>query len=188
MKGYATRDPTSTKAELEAAKHLNDFVYEPVASLGQGGVVRSCPLAAHIRKTNPRESEDPNRGDKGHKLAKIIRAGIPYGPAEAWKKGDGLKRGLLFACYQGSIDDGFRHIQVNWCNNDMFPDAKDLVGVDPIIGQHKRPEMQQTLLVEGTGGTAKKYLPMKPQLVTFRGGEYFFAPSIKALREELSAV
>ncbi|KAK4450966.1 Dyp-type peroxidase [Podospora aff. communis PSN243] len=180
---YATAD--APHKDLETVKRMNHFSYEPV----HPPAPRLCPLSAHIRKTNPRVSPGTNDGDRGFRFSRIIRGGIPYG--KEWKKGDGLKRGLLFSCYQGYIEDGFRHMQVGWCNDADFPNIRrEKVGIDPIVGQHKDPNTMESLIIEARPGVEEKgqSLPITPQLVTFRGGEYFFAPSIKALREELSNV
>ncbi|KAK1757120.1 Dyp-type peroxidase [Echria macrotheca] len=186
MPEFATVHADGTKEEMEKRKRLNDFSYEPVDRPPSTG--RLCPLVAHIRKTNPRERVDSNSGDIGHRLAKIIRNGIPYGPD--WKqKGDSAKRGLLFACYQGSIDDAFRFMQMAWCNEEKFPPfkAQGGVGIDPIVGQHQHREKMKSLILEGDEKKGYLSLPVNPRLVTFQGGEYFFAPSIKALSEVLSA-
>jgi deferrochelatase/peroxidase EfeB len=90
------------------------------------------------------------------------------------------KRGLLFACYQSSIENGFQHIQQNWCNSDVFP-ATEAAGIDPIIGQwqptEKSKERKDSMMT--IGGLRA---PLLPELVTLKGGEYFFVPSIKALK------
>ena len=129
-------------------------------------------MAAHIRKTNPRD--DALGFDKN---ARIIRNGIPYG-SEYSDHAEGT-RGLLFACYQSSIDNGFRFIQKAWANEPTFPDKG--AGFDPIIAQ--RPEDKKlTCAFEDMG-----HKPIDPGLgefskfVTMKGGEYFFVPSISVL-------
>jgi len=172
--------PTFAASEkgFELAKHTNDFTYEPLTSSTPPSSTppskhepRLCPLSAHIRKTNPRSGVDPNHSDRGLALTRIIRHGIPYGPEPRASKGDGLKRrGLLFACYQGSIEFGFKLMQADWCNNESFP--RGGVGIDPIVGQHKVPAKMRALVVEGRE-QEKGHLPIRTRLVRFRGGEYF---------------
>ena len=122
----------------------------------------------------------------------MIRNGIPYGSEYTGDSADKSKRGLLFACYQGRIEDGFEQIQADWSNSDIFPGVG--TGLDPIIGQVKQ-------LPGGINGTLNTTITnlttdekaiqenIKPvsfqQLVTFRGGGYFFVPSISALRDSL---
>jgi deferrochelatase/peroxidase EfeB len=71
-----------------------------------------CPFAAHIRKSNPRSDLSYFGGTT---IRRIWRQGIPFGPEvtqEEHKKAKTLHtRGLLFACYQSSIDNGFSFIQ-----------------------------------------------------------------------------
>lgn len=73
-----------------------------------------CPFAAHIRKTNPR-ADLPN-GIEGRR---IMRRGITFGPevtpeekeSKKSSEDEDLERGLLFACYQSNIANGFQFIQ-----------------------------------------------------------------------------
>ncbi|CAO2652321.1 Nn.00g006040.m01.CDS01 [Neocucurbitaria sp. VM-36] len=136
------------------AKKLNTFNY-----IGDEGNL--CPLAAHIRKTNPRTNDSFTR------RARIVRNGIPYGSEFTEKPLD--KRGLLFACYQSHIESGFKFIQETWSNNESFPRTE--TGHDPIIGH-----LNVTI-----GGTKMNF----DELVTLKGGEYFFVPSISALQTTL---
>ncbi|KAK4182345.1 Dyp-type peroxidase [Podospora australis] len=177
LPAYHTSDaPPTDRCKV---KKMNSFLYEKV---DDSSAPHGCPLAAHIRKTNPRRADekDSNSGDPGLLFTKIIRGGIPYGPDYTPGEPAGTERGLLFACYQGNIEDGFRHMQMIWCNNDSFP--KGGSGFDPIVGQAKRPEDLKTLITaDGT-----EQVPINPPLVTFRGGEYFFVPSIPALKGALT--
>jgi deferrochelatase/peroxidase EfeB len=75
-----------------------------------------CPYAAHTRKTNPRD-DLANFG--GTEIHRILRRGIQYGP-EVTDEEDAsgissedpaLERGLLFACYQSNIANGFQFLQ-----------------------------------------------------------------------------
>lgn len=94
----------------------NNFDYEPRNSHDK------CPFAAHTRKMRP-------RSDLGHDHAVIVRRGIPYGPEvsdaeKAAKKSDTAaerERGLLFACYQSDIRNGFNFLTTRKCA-DMFND------------------------------------------------------------------
>jgi deferrochelatase/peroxidase EfeB len=70
-----------------------------------------CPFAAHVRKTNPRSDLAP-AGITSHR---IWRQGIPFGPEVTLEERETAQtlhsRGLLFACYQSSIDNGFSFLQ-----------------------------------------------------------------------------
>ncbi len=135
---------------------LNNFNYnaDPRA--------QTCPLHAHLRKSNPRLESVNIAGpfakseaeELGHRIA---RRGIPYGgpltveddrPDELPTNGVGL----LFFCYQSDIWEQFEFIQRFWCNNPGFlepglggaigkPNPNyDKTGIDAIIGQGGTPD------------------------------------------------
>jgi Dyp-type peroxidase family len=126
------------------------------------------PHFAHIRKSNPRDAEAQRH--------RLIRRGIPYGPALPPDTTDKQDRGLLFLAYQASVANQFEHVQRNWLNNAKFPNPH--TGRDPLVGQ--------------PGGANELVLPLKGgapasltlgQFVTVTGGGYFFSPSIDALTQ-----
>lgn len=167
---------TEDSKNPDAAKLINNFTYAD----------EICPVSAHIRKTNLREPSDDNNSDPRLPRTRIIRNGIPYGSDYKGHETDGSTRGLLFACYQGHIEDGFQHMQGGWSNNPKFPTGD--TGLDPIIGQ-----VDQTS--KGVNGKLTTFFTDKlngkqsvefQQLVTLKGGEYFFVPSISALRDDLA--
>ncbi|MCJ1244609.1 hypothetical protein MMC30_001807 [Trapelia coarctata] len=150
-----------------------------------------CPFAAHTRKTNPRNdleqlkiSTEPRR---------IIRRGIQFGPEvteDEAKSGKTTKgRGLIFAAYSSNIVHGFQFIQQSWANNEKFPPKAGATvvppvpkpGFDPIIGQAANPSSRT--LVGTNPQSQSKELTLNTQWVVPKGGEYFFTPSIKALKE-----
>ena len=117
-----------------------------------------CPVGAHIRRTNPRDALDPHgRLSRRHR---IIRRGMPLEDED----------GLMFACYQASIERQFEFVQELWCGDGsafgLGDDADFLVG----------PE-EGKMTVQGNPPTL---LPLK-RFVTMRGGDYFFAPGIATL-------
>ncbi|QRV75636.1 Dyp-type peroxidase family [Ceratobasidium sp. AG-Ba] len=154
----------------------NNFVYpqEP----GEEGQT-ACPYAAHIRKTNPRNDLDAFSG--AVERASMTRAGIPFGPEvtfeEEKEKITEHERGLAFVSYQSELEEGFQFVQMQWANSVDFPPNKDLsAGFDPIIGQDKGAS-------RGTlGTTSGPGLTLPRDFVVSRGGEYFFSPSIHALK------
>ncbi|MBA2429214.1 MAG: Dyp-type peroxidase [Thermoleophilaceae bacterium] len=137
-----------------------------------------CPVGAHVRRANPRESM-PFQGKLVNRH-RILRRGITYGPPlPEGSPEDGQDRGVLFMCFQASIKRQFEFVQAQWFNDGnafRLGDDKDV-----LLGDHD--------------GTAKTLIPGRPptlisplsRLVSTRGGEYFFCPSIAALRH-LSAV
>lgn len=136
-----------------------------------------CPLGAHIRKANPRD--DMPKTEK----ARMVRNGIPYGEEFSTHKDE--KRGLLFACYQSSIDNSFVFTQKHWCNNVNFPQHSTTTGHDPFIGQPNPGEEFHITMFDKDDKDVNPPVPTLPQLVTMKGGEYFFVPSISALKSVL---
>jgi Dyp-type peroxidase family len=102
---------------------------------------------------------NPRNGSE--RIFRIVRRGIPYSEIDD-KSGD-KKVGMLFMCYQRDIHDQFEFIQRVWIDNPNHPIAG--TGVDRLVGQDWSIENH------------------KP--VTLQGGEYFFAPSIKFLKERM---
>lgn len=144
-----------------------------------------CPFAAHIRKTRP-------RADLSTPLNAIMRAGIPYGPelsrAEAFSNQSSVlsssERGLAFVSYQSNIDLGFQFIQTQWANAINFAPGKNPVpGFDLIFGQNAGA----TRWMSGADIDNPTWkLKMLFDHVISRGGEYFFSPSISAIRDVIS--
>ena len=150
-----------------------------------------CPFHAHIRKANPRKDAD----DKKHIMA---RRGIPYGRRDVSTEIDpsipqmpdgGV--GLLFMSFQKSIAKQFEFIQTTWVNKPNFPHNSN--GIDPIIGQDDLDPAtgQDGNHNKSTGKFAKTYGRASTleqcsfdQFVHFKGGEYFFAPSIAFLKKK----
>jgi deferrochelatase/peroxidase EfeB len=136
------------------------------------------------RKTNPRSDLPPNSFDN----RRIIRQGIPFGPEltpeEARDSKTHHKRGLAFICYQASIVDAFQFLQKSWAGNPNFPPGKNVnIGVDPIIGQ-KGNDTRDMFGFDPENQAAELQLPF--DFVVPKGGEYFFTPSISALRNTLA--
>jgi len=166
-------DPAPTTPAVLGDDQINAFDY---SSDADGHAV---PRAAHIRKMNPRASTPP--GPPETSRHRLLRRGIPYGPdfqptEPPYSQGpinDDRDRGLLFLCYQASISRGFMFVQQSWSNSPDFPQAGD--GVDPIISQatDQRPF---TLPPQNVHLTMARW-------VTTVGGEFFFAPSIPALKQ-----
>lgn len=170
----------SPERDDPALATANDFGYHRPDADGLG-----CPVGAHVRRTNPRDSLDPDPGSedsiKLNKRHRILRRGRAYGPRisvdDALRsEGQQEQRGLHFACLVGNIARQFEFVQHTWANNPKFDGLYE--EVDPIMGP-RGPE----------GATfAMPSLPLRrrltglPQFATVRGGGYFFLPGIRALR------
>jgi Dyp-type peroxidase family len=129
-----------------------------------------CPIGAHVRRANPRDS----LGWEGllTKRHRIIRRGVPYGDPLPQGEADDRDRGLIFVCYQASIERQFELIQSRWLNDGdalWLGTEKDCLSTDT------------GMTVQGP--QSPTYLPPSdaPFVIT-RGGDYFFAPGVPALR------
>jgi len=157
----------------------NDFQFAAEAAFQ-----KICPFAAHVRKTNPRD--DLIARGINIDSRRIMRRGIQFGPEltnEENATGKTLKdRGLIFASYQSSINNGFAFIQESWANNPNFPPATPQVpGLDPLIGQGG------VRTVSGNNPDDPTALLNLPVFINPRGGEYFFSPSINGLKTTIAA-
>ena len=93
--------------------------------------------------------------------------------------------GLLFMCVQSSIGEQFEFQQADWSNNEKF--LRTGVGSDPVIGQGNKDIASHTFPAEygryGTKSRPNPYIKVDTQrLVTMKGGEYFFMPSLSFLK------
>jgi len=138
---------------------------------------RQVPFGCHIRRMNPRDTELARLTDVN--LHRIIRRGTTYGPPydknALSEADDQVPRGAYFLFISAKAMATIEFLQQEWINDGNF------IGVgeerDPIVG------LQQ----EGAIFT----IPREPVrrrvhgIETFnvlRGGEYFFMPSLSALR------
>ncbi|GAB2766009.1 hypothetical protein [Streptomyces bullii] len=128
---------------------------------------------------------------------RIVRRAVSYGKVTL-QPGKDDKVGLLFLCAQSSIADQFEFIQNQWANNKDF--LRDKSGLDPVIGTRKLDQPNPDPIVNGdwpklygsrneldfskvppavVGHTFSEHVGER---VTMKGGEYFFVPSLSALR------
>jgi len=143
----------------------NDFTYDndPHGS--------RCPLASHIRRTNPRDFTH------GRPAPRLLRRGMSYGPPIA-AAADDAERGLMFMCYQSSLAEQFETVQrwINGGNSTGIASAQNdpLLGVAPKQG----PRLFQ---FEWQGRVAR--IEMPEDFVSLRWGIYLFVPSRDGLAE-----
>jgi deferrochelatase/peroxidase EfeB len=162
-----------------------------------GGKV--LPLSGHVRKAYPRDDvNDPHKpndlpNESATQTHRIVRRGIPFGPVSASTPSapvrDEVVRGLHFFAHQTSIERQFEFITKNWVNNANFRQAG--AGHDPIIGQNddKNGNRQRTFTIafqDAGDNRQQKSVTTTTEWVIPTGGEYFFSPSIDALRNELT--
>jgi deferrochelatase/peroxidase EfeB len=155
-------DDPSLGADLQ---RNNDFAYAKSDPYGYG-----CPLGAHIRRMNPRDTAvNMNR-------RKMIRRGGTYGPPlPEGAPEDGIERGIAAFVGCASLVRQFEFAMNVWANDPKFHELGN--ERDPIFGTQdgtfdmtipKRPIRQK---IKGL-----------PAFTTIRGGAYFFLPGIRGLR------
>jgi Dyp-type peroxidase family len=151
---------------------LNDFDY-----VGEYNDERGyrCPIGAHIRRMHPRGQRVVGNG--GH-LHRIVRRGVPYGPAyDPAHPRDGQPRGLLGLFIGVSLKDQFEFLMAEWANTGRFTaglgDTKDpLLGATPEgAGRFSIPRPEGPMTLTGLS-----------RFITTRGGAYCFLPSITGIR------
>ncbi|MDQ1568040.1 MAG: hypothetical protein QOF96_2920 [Actinomycetota bacterium] len=148
---------------------LNDFDYDDLA----GGI---CPMGAHIRRCNPRSARVVQRG--ANHTRRIVRRGIPYGPAFDPEHPDDLPRGLLGNFICASLAAQFEAIQYDWMNLGLH-DPRVSGTNDVLTGANDPATSRFEIPVEGADPIV---LSGFPRFVTTRGGAYTFLPSLTALR------
>jgi Dyp-type peroxidase family len=178
---------TSPDRDDPAKAGDNDFGYHDLDPLG-----RACPLGAHVRRVNPRDSLDPRPGSDAsldvNDRHRLLRRGRSYGPnggpgqnGVAQDGDSGYdEAGLYFMCLAGNLARQYEFVQHTWVNNPTFNGLYD--DTDPLVGS-RRPAG------DPSGGTftapahpvRRRYRNL-PQFVRTRGGAYFFLPGVSALR------
>ncbi|MEA2147755.1 MAG: hypothetical protein QOG59_3342 [Solirubrobacteraceae bacterium] len=133
-----------------------------------------CPIGAHVRRANPRDSL-PFEGKLVNRH-RLIRRGIPFGdPLPDGAQDDGQDRGVIFMCLQASIARQFEFIQSQWLHRGnaftLGEDQDVLLGPQDGPGPHKMT----------VPGNPPFFLGPLQRVVTVRGGEYFFVPGINGL-------
>jgi Dyp-type peroxidase family len=122
-----------------------------------------CPFGAHVRRANPRESQEPGSDEQTaiSNRHRILRVGRGY-----QEKGE---EGLFFMCLNGDIERQFEFIQQTWALSGHF---HGLDGeADPILAANG-PDSRYT--VPNRAGSVR--LKAMPNFVTTRGGGYYFLP------------
>lgn len=153
-------------------RQRNDFYYFDDDRYGYG-----CPLGSHVRRSNPRDSLAPKESQKQSLLDaannhRILRRGRKYGTKIANPRvDDGADRGLLFICLNTDIARQFEFTQHTWLLNSdfstLFEETDPLVGADGMMTIPEDP-LRRRIAVQ--------------TFVQMVGGEYFFLPSLPALR------
>ena len=148
-----------------------------------------CPLTAHMRRVNTRDMLGPSDGD-GSVLTnrrRILRRGLLYGNSpDRDQHTDG--QGVLMLIVCASLFRQFEFVQQQWINYGL--DAGAGSDTCPIVGNHSDgtpggkhgPKAKFVIPADPTSGRLPFVVEGIPQFVETRGGDYFFVPSMTALR------
>lgn len=171
-------DDHSVRNDSEREKAMIDFLYRT----DPDGI--RCPMTSHIRRANTRDMLDP-RGDSDsattrmgsalNNRRRIVRRGLPYGKENA---ADG-EHGVIMMVVCASLQRQFEFVQQQWMNYGLDSNA----GNDPcpLIGNHAE-HCKFTIAADPASGNPPFIATGLKQWVQTRGGDYFFMPSMTALR------
>ena len=166
-------------ADDPALAKENDFGYHELDARGD-----RCPVASHIRRSNPRDSLDPRPGSarswEVNRRHRLLRRGREYGPPlaieDALAGGDDAERGLHFICLNANIQRQFEFVSHTWLNNPKFDRLRD--DADPLVAPSLPTGGTFTIPTEGV----RERVTNVPRFVAVKGGAYFFLPGLAALR------
>ena len=164
-----TLAPNNDDPELGGdPRRNNDFLYAADDARGL-----KCPMSSHARRMHPRDSDIIGVS----RIHRVMRRGTAYGPMlpPGVLEDDGVDRGIVFLFIGADLERQFEFVKKEWVNEGIFIGSKG--EKDPMIGPN-----------DGTGlftipqEPVRRRLKGMPAFVTIRGGEYFFAPGLRALR------
>jgi Dyp-type peroxidase family len=179
LKKSSERTEQEQKQLADYEKFLVDFRY------GDDAAGARCPVSAHIRRANPRDALDPERAVKGAVLdtslsnrRRILRRGLPYGIKS---NDDNNEHGVAFMAMCASLFNQFEFIQQQWMHyGSTFGAGND---TDSIVGTRPGKNPKFVIPSDPNGPTPPFICASMPLFVETRGGEYFFIPSLTALRQ-----
>ncbi len=142
----------------------NDFAYGTDDPSGL-----RCPLGAHIRRANPRDSLNPGAPDEQSitNRHRLLRRGRSYTRAD--------EKGLLFVALCADLERQFEFVQQNWLASSAFDGLTQ--EVDPLQAEGDSPPGNFTIPTPA-GPIVLRSLA---SFVTVKAGGYFFLPSRSAL-------
>ena len=107
----------------------------------------------------------------------MIRRGTSYGPAlpEGVLEDDGADRGIIFVFAGAHLKRQFEFVKTQWLNDGIFIGAP--AEKDPLVG----PDDGDGAFTIPTRPIRRRLQELPPFVVT-RGGEYCFAPGLRAMR------
>jgi Dyp-type peroxidase family len=158
--------PLVLSPDSPGSEPSNDFLF---METDPDGLV--CPIGAHIRRANPRDSLDmpPSRSILISRRHRLLRRGRKFSDKPK------NEEGLYFIVLSADLRRQYEFVQQQWINDPSFNGLDN--DRDPLVGDNS------------TGGIftiqAKpfnRHLKGLPQFVVMKGGGYFFLPGLRAVR------
>jgi Dyp-type peroxidase family len=141
-----------------------------------------CPVTSHMRRANTRDMLDPlwdqpkkaRMGSALNNRRRILRRGLPYGDRAA----PDHDHGIVLLAHCANLFRQFEFVQQQWMNYGLdFNAGNDSC---PVVGAHS-PGAR--FVIAAPDASKPPFIASGlPQFVSTRGGDYFFAPSMTALR------
>ncbi|HEV2532962.1 hypothetical protein [Phenylobacterium sp.] len=164
------RDSAEQQRLAQYSRLLTSFRY------GDDPEGAKCPFGAHIRRANPRDMLDPYLTATEGTTAlvnrrRILRRGATYTDPNG-------ETGTVFIAICASIFRQFEFVQQQWINYGLdFEGGNDTC---PLVGS--RAQSHKHVIPAGPANATPFIAAQMPQFVTTRGGDYFFIPSLTAIR------
>jgi deferrochelatase/peroxidase EfeB len=174
---------TDIKGYLAREKAISEFTY------GDDSTGIRCPVTSHLRRVNTRDGLAPT-GREGSALnnrRRIVRRGLPYGDGSPGAT-DLAEHGIIMLVVCASLFRQFEFVQQQWINYGL--DASAGNDTCPLVGNHSPgvpgekagPKAKFVIPSDPNSGHPPFIVEGIPQFVETHGGDYFFIPSMTALR------
>lgn len=155
-----------------------------------------CPAGAHLRRMNTRDyldplnkvGSDPATGQpyaneeatsQLNKRRRILRRGLPYGPPNFEHKSDDTEQGVAMMLIGANLFRQFEFVQQQWIQYGL--DFHQGNNTCPLLGRHDHHK-RHTIPSDPASGKPPYVMSKLKTFVECRGGDYFFIPSMTALR------
>ncbi|GAB4353978.1 MAG: Dyp-type peroxidase [Methylohalobius sp. ZOD2] len=180
-------DPDPEKAALALSRYLRS----PAASdfrFADDMKGYKCPMGSHLRRVNTRDYLDPlNQADSDNpdattqlnKRRRILRRGLPYGSATLGTGDDTTEQGIAFMVVCANIFRQFEFIQQQWIQYSLDFNLGNTTC--PLLGNHEHHK-RHVIPSDPESGKQPYIMNRLKTFVETRGGDYFFLPSMTALR------
>ncbi|KAL0569478.1 dye-decolorizing heme-containing peroxidase [Marasmius crinis-equi] len=154
-----------------------------------------CPFSAHVLRSRPRAHSATENSPEDLVNTHMMRGGLPYGPevtkdeAAQVKSSDDpkLERGMAFAAYQSTLEQGFIFAQNKLVDTKDYPVGSN-TGVDAVIGSlNQGPPGDAARTITGMNwNNHSEPINIYKDFVVTKGGEYFFSPPVSAIKGRIA--